>query len=270
MAPGSGPVRAEARLVGIVVLAGGTGQRLGGAEKSLLPLQGYPLWRWMVASLARAGLAQLPRVLVTPRLSAIDARGFAQTCEEPPRSGPAAAVVTGAHFLQADSSAPTWCPDDYLAVLPVDAPLSALALPLLLASASTTAREDGAALAFMAQAQGQVQRVTGIMSATHLGALTAGDYRNCSMRRLLETFSLHQVPVPPHLVIDIDTPADRQRMVQALESLSEVERVDLLQQVGQQWADDADAVFDATVRAGGVDHHHAGRSAFGNSHQCPG
>lgn len=72
-----------------VVLAGGGARRLGGVDKPGLPVAGHPLVERMLAAVADAA----PRIVVGPPRPL--PAGVLTAWEQPPGSGPAAAVAAG-------------------------------------------------------------------------------------------------------------------------------------------------------------------------------
>ncbi len=214
------------RLVGIVVLAGGKAKRLDGQDKAQVVAAGRPLWSWLAAALDHVGLSSVPAVIVTPTIGDIPAATFAQTCEDPPRSGPAAGVLAGVAYLsggadtdEPDASGTAASPrvdadpgrtrdqprHDYYAILPVDAPLSGLVLPQLIDHAASV---TDSRTAVMARADGRLQCVIGLLPASYTATLAPTDYLNTSMYRLLDAYQIEEVPVDSRWIKDADTLAD--------------------------------------------------------------
>lgn len=82
-------------LNGMIVLAGGTGNRLGGCSKPDLLIAGDRLISWTLSFLPK-----VPTVVVAPEEVEVPEKVFL-TMEEPPGSGPAAGIVAGWHRLAA-------------------------------------------------------------------------------------------------------------------------------------------------------------------------
>lgn len=105
-----------------VILAGGTGSRLGGIDKAALDLEGQTL---LTRVLDATHTAQ--RRVVVGRTSAHLPHGVLHVVEEPQGSGPAAAVAAGVRALAAATgTAPR------VALLACDLPDAARALPRVL------------------------------------------------------------------------------------------------------------------------------------------
>ena len=133
--------------VDVVVLAGGTGRRLGGASKPDVVARGARLLDHVLAGLkelsGRAGPAGPPAgggagrvVVVAPGGAALPA-GVLRALEDPPLGGPVAGIAAGLARLAQDPG-----PAALTAVVTCDAPESWRALPALVAAASRGA--DGA------------------------------------------------------------------------------------------------------------------------------
>lgn len=168
--------------LGAVLLAGGRGSRLGGADKAMLVAGGRSL-------LARA-LAALDRVEVVvvgpPRPGVRTAR------EDPPRSGPAAAVLAGLGAL----------PDvDEVLLLAVDVVGLPDAVPALLSG------ERGPDGTIAVDERGRDQWLLGVYRADALrrAATDLGVPAGASLRALLGGLRLHRLPLPAALTADVDT-----------------------------------------------------------------
>lgn len=85
--------------LGLVVLAGGEGRRLGGRDKAVLELGGRRLVDHVLAALA--GLDG-PRVLVRGSLGDVDDVDVPQVPDVLPHAGPLAGIVSGLEALAAD------------------------------------------------------------------------------------------------------------------------------------------------------------------------
>lgn len=78
--------------LGAIVLAGGTGTRLGGVDKAALELAGRPLLDRVLDAVAAAGALG---TVVVGDVAAHGRPGVRVVVEDPPRSGPAAGIVAG-------------------------------------------------------------------------------------------------------------------------------------------------------------------------------
>lgn len=150
--------------LGVLVLAGGRGRRMGGVDKASLRVSGQRL--------VDRVLGQLPyhceRIVVSPY-----PLGLPQVCENPLFGGPVAGIARGAQALHSD----------YIAVLSVDAPDSAQLLPALWQGLMA----DDADAAIVRSADGFLQPLCSLWKADHLRRALAGlpGVHNTSARRLL-------------------------------------------------------------------------------------
>jgi molybdopterin-guanine dinucleotide biosynthesis protein A len=174
--------------LGAVVLAGGAGSRLGGVDKAGLRISGSTLLDG-----ALAALDGIEAVVVGPARP-----GVRSVLEDPPRSGPAAAVAAGLAAL----------PDaDEVLLLAVDLPRLPEALPLLLAAGSGP---DGVVAV---DPEGRTQWLLGRYRAAALraAAVALGDPTDRPLRALLAGLDLALLRLPPGLELDVDTVADARR-----------------------------------------------------------
>lgn len=88
------PDAAPPRLLA-VVLAGGAGRRMGGADKGLLPLRGRPLVAWVVEALRPQADALL--IVANRHADAYAAYAPAIADEVPGHAGPLAGIATALH-----------------------------------------------------------------------------------------------------------------------------------------------------------------------------
>ncbi|AOZ73056.1 hypothetical protein BK816_06945 [Boudabousia tangfeifanii] len=191
--------------LGLVLLAGGTGRRLGGASKPDLTLSGNRLVDLVLARCAET-FPDSPVVVVAPESLDLPA-GTLQTLESPPFGGPAAGVDTGWKFLLERFPALS-----LVGVLPVDAPRAPFALAALLAAASPLSSASGA----MAATGEQLHPTLTLARIKALTAEYAGsDVRDMSLRKYWRPLDLPTYQVPEFFTEDIDTPQDlaRQREV---------------------------------------------------------
>ncbi|WP_199706387.1 NTP transferase domain-containing protein [Amnibacterium setariae] len=177
---------------GAVLLAGGAGSRLGGVDKAALRLDGVALLDRALAALAGAGVDVV--VVGPPR----GLPGVRVAREDPPGSGPAAAVVAGLGALP---------PVEEVLLLAVDLPRLPEALPLLLAA---PLGPDGAVVV---DADGRRQWLLGRYRGAALrAAATALDYpADRPLRALVGGLDLAPVRLPAGLELDVDTVADARR-----------------------------------------------------------
>ena len=189
-------------LSGLVILGGGTGERLGGASKPDLMVRGRRALEWALVS--EPGI---PHVCVVPETVTVP-NDVIRVMEEPPRSGPAAGFIAGIQALLkvlSEDTEPRW-----IGLVPVDAPLATLTFPLLEAveeSISQGRRVDGV----LACAAGHRQNLIGVFSLDAVRNFTVSQWVNRSMRALLEELDTIDVEVPESWIADIDTPSDLAR-----------------------------------------------------------
>ena len=199
-----------------VVIAGGAGSRLGGASKPELVVGGVALVDRTLAAVAGARAVML---VGGPRRE-----GVGWTVEDPPRSGPAAAVAAGVAALAAaargggvgaGAGAPAG-PAPWTVVLGVDTPRAEQAVQALL-----TAREgDGGALvdgatscdgvtsfdgAWLVDGEGREQPLVAVYRTRVLAAHAEGDLIGASLRRLVGGLAMIAVPDTAGLSRDLDT-----------------------------------------------------------------
>ena len=168
-----------------IIVAGGAGTRLGGASKPDLTVAGQTLLeRTLDAVSGTRGVV----VVGGPRVE-----GVSWTVEDPPGSGPAAAVAAGVASL-ADGAA-LWT-----VVLGVDTPLAADAVARLIA-----ARDDGSDGAWLVDAEGREQPLLAIYRTEVLAARCEGTLANTSLRRLTTGMDMVAVRDAEGLSRDLDT-----------------------------------------------------------------
>ena len=172
-----------------IVLAGGRGSRLGGADKAMLELDGETL-------LARAlrAVSGATRVVV---VGDVTAPGHVVVQEEPRFSGPAAAIGAGL----AEVSAP------YVLLTACDQPFLADALDLLLRGA----RHGDGVVAI--DGDGRRQNLMCVIHTEALrgSAASQDTLTNLSVRALLAPLDLTEVVVPARAALDIDTWHDQEK-----------------------------------------------------------
>lgn len=185
-----------------VVIAGGAGSRLGGASKPELVVGGVAL---VDRTLAAVSGARAVMLVGGPRRE-----GVGWTVEDPPRSGPAAAVAAGVAALAAAARGGGVSPAPWTVVLGVDTPRAEQAVQALLA-----AREgDGGALvdgatsfdgAWLVDGEGREQPLVAIYRTSALAAHAEGDLIGASLRRLVGGLAMIAVPDTAGLSRDLDT-----------------------------------------------------------------
>jgi molybdopterin-guanine dinucleotide biosynthesis protein A len=171
-----------------VVLAGGTGERLGGVDKASIVVGGRTLLERVLASFA--GAAEV--VVVGDERPA--PAGVRWVREDPPYGGPAAGLLAGRDALATD---PAW-----LAVLAVDMPHVTAATWARLAGAA--GEHDGAALV-----DGDGRRQLALLLRTRRFdevRPAAGD--RLAVHRLLAPLDLVGVPAEGEEARDVDQPSD--------------------------------------------------------------
>lgn len=179
-----------------VLLAGGTGRRLGGIDKAGLVLGGERLVDRVAEAARQAGASRI--IVVGPEGSA--APGCLLTREDPPGSGPLAAVAAGLAMVEASHL--LLLPCDLRHPGPVCAAL-AQALPVLAGCEGVVLSDEN----------GRTQWLAGIYSTSVLRAAATGigDLRDRPLRILFESLHLHRVPLAGGFTADIDTPDDLRR-----------------------------------------------------------
>ena len=181
-----------------VILMGGRAERLGGAAKGDLRVDGRTLLERVVEA---AGAAR-DRVVVGEAGASLLPTEVRVVREEPPFGGPAAAVAAGVRALAGDAGA--------VLLLAGDQPFVAAAIPPLLEALDRADDADGARAV---DADGRAQHLTCVVRRAALEAAiaAASDGRSLdgvSMRRLLEPLRLVDVAVLPEATMDVDTWAD--------------------------------------------------------------
>ncbi len=198
-----------------LILAGGRSARLGGVPKSRLMFDGATL---LDRAIAAAGGA-IRTVVVGPAADAAEPSGQTTardvagqvlfTREDPPFSGPAAAIAAGLSALAQDRT-----PMPFTLVLACDMPLVAHAVPVLLAACVSGAEHDVHFGGVVAQsADGRSQPLAGFYSTDLLqksadDLASRGTLINASVRALLANLGVAAVAVPAGSTDDVDTWAD--------------------------------------------------------------
>ena len=231
---GHGPhgVGGERPAVDLVVLAGGRGERLGGADKAALLVDGRTLLE-RVLDVDLGG-----RVVVVGDTPVPD--GVHRTLEDPPGGGPVAGIAAGLDLLDdigpagppaaavpggawtrdpAGAAAavpggappPHPAPAAWVAVCAVDQPAAAAALAVI----RDTLPEVGATVDALCPVDGQGRRQW-LLAVYRRAALRAalqrvGQVRHAAMRTLVADLSWHDVAVGREHLGDVDTWEDLRR-----------------------------------------------------------
>ncbi|MCM3661915.1 NTP transferase domain-containing protein [Georgenia satyanarayanai] len=182
-----------------VVLAGGTGRRLGGVLKPQVEVGG----RRLLDHVLDATTAASRVVVVAPEAVPVP-DGVTRTLEDPPHGGPVAGIAAGLRALGEGEA--------LVLVLACDLPGAAAAVPRLLAAAEgRIADGDGVVLS---DDGGREQWLLGLYARPALEAAiasvaAAGGVRGAPVRALVGPLLLLAVPAAQGEVRDIDTWADR-------------------------------------------------------------
>lgn len=177
-----------------VVLAGGAGRRLGGADKSRLRVGGRTLLDHVLAACAAARSVVVVGDVVVPE-------GIDRTVEDPPGSGPVAGLAAGLAALAAP-------PAPWTLVLAVDQPGAAGVVPELLTLLPDVAADvDGVC---PADGRGRVQWLLAAYRTASLRRALAelGDPRGRSVRDLVAPLMLQPLDLAGSHAGDVDTWAD--------------------------------------------------------------
>jgi len=175
-----------------VVLTGGTGTRLGGADKAALEVAGVSLLeRALAATVAAAEVVVVGRPVPT-------SRPVTWTVEHPPSGGPAAGVLAGLDRLTGGP--------ELVAVLAVDMPkVNSGTVARLTWAVEAATDADGAVLVDgdgRRQMLAAVYRVEALTAARPTGP---GGAHGLPMRRLVEGLRLVEVPTVGDEARDVDT-----------------------------------------------------------------
>lgn len=177
-APGAGRVPGHDALV----LAGGAGARLGGADKPEVTVGGRAMLDHVLAatSSARRVVVVGPPHLARPGVRAV--------LEDPPLGGPVAGIAAGVAAL---GDGP-----QHVLVLACDVPFAADAVPDLLEAVASAPEADGVAVV---DVDGRRQHLLAVYRRDALGAALArlradGGVRDRSVRSLVSALDLVTVP----------------------------------------------------------------------------
>lgn len=191
--PGSRTVRAVTAepTLAAIVLAGGAARRMAGTDKLLAELpDGTVLDRALTA------VAALPTVVVGPPRTV--ARPVTWTREEPPGTGPVAAIAAGLAALPVPAHA--------VVVLAADQPgVTPATITRLHAALTADPDTDGVVLV---DPDGRAQWLTGIWRRAALTAALPADPADAAMRKVLGGLRVRRIPAVADEAHDVDTPAD--------------------------------------------------------------
>jgi len=176
-----------------VVLAGGRARRLGGVDKPGLTIRGRSLLDGVLAACHGAGAVV---VVGPPRATSVEVRWER---EQPPYTGPLAAVAAGLRAVPPDATV--------AAVLAADLPnLRAGTVERLRAALEATGA-DGAVLV---DEQDRPQWLCGVWRTARLATALAGagELANRPLHAVLGTLATAHVHAVPGEAFDLDTPED--------------------------------------------------------------
>ncbi|GAA1228132.1 molybdenum cofactor guanylyltransferase [Rhodoglobus aureus] len=196
-------------LIDAAVLAGGRSSRLGSAAKASLQVNGHSLLEHAVAAASRVSRTC---VVVGPIDPGLLSATVLITREDPPFSGPAAALAAGVRQLSARRTSKST--SDAILVLACDMPGIAAQIPLLAtALAAAPADADGA---ISVDVFGQRQplaclyRTSALVDA--ISRFADSDLIGLSMRELIEPLTLIPVAAVLGATDDVDTWEDAARL----------------------------------------------------------
>lgn len=183
----------------VILLTGGTGRRLNGADKAALDLGGVTLLERALASISD----EVPVVICGPEVPIardVAFRGIAFQRENPPGGGPAAGIAAALDAVTTP----------LVAVLAVDMPWAGTVLPGLIEALDASPGSD---LAVAVDATGRRQLLCSAWrTEALLGAVgRCGDLAGRPVRDLLADAAVLDFPVEGPSLDDIDTPDDLAR-----------------------------------------------------------
>lgn len=185
----------DAPRMDLLILAGGRGSRLGGADKAALVVGGRSLVQRLLHDVDLGGAVVV--VGTTPLRGVAGDRTVLQTLEDPPDGGPVAGIAAGLDALAPGT--------EWVAVAAVDQPQAARALGALAGEVAHVGAEVQAVSPVDATGHRQwllaVYRRSALAAA--LGALP--DVRDTSVRRLVSGLRWHEVAVDAGHLGDVDT-----------------------------------------------------------------
>lgn len=169
-----------------MLLAGGSGRRLGGA-KPTTELAGRPLIAWPAAALAEVCA---PLAVVCKRQTELPHLPAVERWDEPdePRH-PLTGII---HALERAEAPVLVCAAD---------------MPFVTPDACRTLVEGAAGLAAVATAEGRLQPVLGVYAPAALPLLRAAE-PDAPLTRVVEALEPGRVALPPPIVRSVNTPED--------------------------------------------------------------
>jgi molybdopterin-guanine dinucleotide biosynthesis protein A len=181
--------------VGVIVLAGGRGSRLGGIDKATLEVEGESMLDRALRAVA--GL----RVVVVgdpSTSSGVRSSGATVVQEEPRFAGPAAAIGAGLAEIT----------EPYVLIVPCDQAHLDEVVPLLLTA--EFGRTDGVVAV---DPDGRRQHLLCLVRRDALRGVVANQPTlvNLSVRALFDPLSLVEVPLDARAALDVDTWHDHKR-----------------------------------------------------------
>jgi len=185
-----------------IVLAGGSGRRLGSVDKPALKRGGVSL-----LDIALAAVAPALTVVVGPARD-LPAQVL-QTREQPPAGGPCAAIAAGVSRL-AETVAAQRCAESFVTILAADLPGIDAAAIQAMAAAASRARAHGAVLV---DPDGRDQYLCGVWRFLALTAAVRArpSWHGGRVADLLRPLIGVRVPADATRTADVDTPADLRR-----------------------------------------------------------
>ena len=184
-----------------VVVAGGRSSRLGGTPKAQLPVAGGTLLSHTVEAALPLGTV----VVVGPEDPTLPPEVLTAR-EDPPFSGPAAAVAAGVVTLKDLPGRAPWT-----AVLACDMPRVDRALPVLLAEAGRAASNVDGVIALSREGRRENLAVV-VRTAVLERVLARVPTADASVRSVWRRLHWHEVTVPGGSTADVDTWEDVHRL----------------------------------------------------------
>jgi molybdopterin-guanine dinucleotide biosynthesis protein A len=187
---------------GAILLAGGRASRMGGIDKPGLMVDGVSMRDRAIAAVGSMGAD--PVIVVGPESASapLAGPGVRWVREDPPFSGPAAAVVTALAALGADAA-------EWTFLLACDLPRPEAAIAALVQGIPG---HDGACLA---DADGRMQWLTGVYRTAALAEAAASvpaGGRDLPVRALLSGLAVVALPDPDASARDVDTWEDYEEL----------------------------------------------------------
>jgi len=201
-------------MLDLIIIAGGRATRLGGLDKPALVFKGRPL---LIRALDAGIAAGVRHTVVVGYEGTLELPADVWRAREEPRwAGPAAALVAGLRQLEsaADDGGEDTDPSPLIAVLAGDLLHPQAALAAVLSGArvlmANDANLDGA---LAVGASGHRQPLLSVFRASSILAAAgkAGAATNLSVRSILESLALAEIPLDDGALEDIDTAEDAAR-----------------------------------------------------------